>query len=425
MNYTHLVKAIDAASMHLLGRAAAVVNQSLVIRNWIVGAYIVEFEQNGGDRAKYGARLLECLGNDLTARLGKGFIPKMLERMRRLYQVYPQIGTAIPTSLMSVFHLALPSISTSAMSKLLPLPDPALAPVAVSVTRKSAGNITPLSANAVLRFSWTQLIELIRLDDPLKRAFYENECLKGNWSVRQLQRQIGSLLYERTGLSTNKAAVLRRAQRQEPQEAIADLIRDPYVLEFTGLAELPAYQESDLERALLNHLQTFLLELGTGFCFEARQKRITVSTRHDYIDLVFYQRRLRCHVLLDLKVRPFEHGDAGQMNFYLNWWRKHGMGEGDRPPVGIVLCSDREKAEVEFATAGLSNKLFVSRYLVVLPSADQLRAFLERDRAQVESLIVLPPAGAKARPITPRFALPEPSPGRPARARPRRLRRED
>jgi predicted nuclease of restriction endonuclease-like (RecB) superfamily len=192
------------------------------------------------------------------------------------------------------------------------------------------------------------------------------------------------LLYERTGLSKDKAAVVRRAHRQESQAQVVDLLRDPYVLEFAGLAERVEYTESDLEKALLNHLQLFLLELGTGFCFEARQKRITVGTKHDYIDLLFYQRRLRCHVLLDLKVRPFWHGDAGQMNFYLNWWKKHGMEPGDNPPVGIILCSDREKTEVEFATAGMDNKLFVSRYLVALPSAEQLRTFIERDRERIE-----------------------------------------
>jgi len=166
-----------------------------------------------------------------------------------------------------------------------------------------------------------------------------------------------------------------------------DLIRDPYVLEFTGLAERLEYLESDLERALLDHLQAFLLELGTGFCFEARQKRITVGHKHDYIDLVFYQRRLRCHVLLDLKIRAFQHGDAGQMNFYLNWWKAHGMEAGDNPPVGIILCSDRNRTEVEFATAGIANRLFVSRYLTALPSVEQLRELLERDRDQVEALM--------------------------------------
>ena len=185
-------------------------------------------------------------------------------------------------------------------------------------------------------------------------------------------------------------------QRHEPQETIHDLIRDPYILEFTGLAERPEYLESDLESALLTHIQSFLLELGEGFCFEARQKRITVGRQHDYIDLVFYHRKLRCHVLIDLKIRAFKHGDAGQMNFYLNWWKAHGMDEGDNPPIGIILCSDRNQAAVEFATAGMDQKLFVSRYLVALPSAEKLRAFLEADRENIESLTPRPTAKKKA-----------------------------
>lgn len=391
MKYTQLVKAIDSASAQLLGRAAAVVNQALVIRNWLVGAYLVEFQQSGEDRAKYGDRLLASLSGDLHARGLNGFSISTLERMRRLYQCYPQLAGRIPSTLLTesdaLRNLKVLSIPSTVLTK--------------SSRPLSGAGLSPLKPETVLHFSWSQLQELIRLDDPLKRAFYENQCLLGNWSVRQLQRQIGSLLYERTGLSRNKKAVLRHAQRQERQETIEDLIRDPYVLEFTGLAERPEYLESDLEKALLDHLQAFLLELGTGFCFEARQKRITVGNKHDYVDLVFYQRRLRCHVLLDLKIRAFQHGDAGQMNFYLNWWKEHGMEAGDNPPVGIILCSDRDRTEVEFTTAGIANRLFVSRYMTALPSAEQLREFLEKDRDRLEMLKPLSsgkaPSAKKAR----------------------------
>ena len=366
-------------------------------------AYVVEFEQRGEDRAKYGSNLLKRLANDLQKRAVKGLSVQMLERTRHLYFAYPQLRTSISSSAMRKLDFA-PALqrmekSSSVMRKLEIASGSLISsslmtesctnepePISAPLMRKSVGNITPLSANAVLHFSWTQLIELIRIDDPLKRAFYENECLNGNWSVRQLQRQIGSLLFERTGLSKNKAAVIKRARAQEPRETIADLIRDPYVLEFTGLAELPHYTENDLETALLDHLQTFLLELGTGFCFEARQFRVTLGNEHDYVDLVFYHRRLRCHVLLDLKVRPFKHGDAGQMNYYLNYFKSRMMADGDQPPVGILLCSDKDHTKVEFATAGMANKLFVSRYLTILPSAEQLQRFVEADRARIEAL---------------------------------------
>lgn len=238
----------------------------------------------------------------------------------------------------------------------------------------------------MFRLSWSHIVELLRLDDPWKRAFYENETVRASYSVRELQRQIGSLLYERTGLSTDKKAVIAAARTEEflAKPHLAGLLRDPYVLEFTGLAERSHYRETDLESALLDHLQTFLLELGSGFCFEARQKRITVGNEHDWIDLVFYHRVLRCHLLVDLKVRAFAHGDAGQMNFYLNWWRDHMLVEGDQPPVGLVLCSDKDETKVHYATAGLDHQLFVSRYLVALPSPEDLQHLVEADRALLE-----------------------------------------
>ena len=385
MKYAQLLKAIDSTSQHLLGHAAAVVNQALVIRNWLIGAYIIEFEQRGKNRAKYGERLLPRLAADLKEREIRGLSVQMLERTRQFYLVYPQVESKISSSLMRK-SIAQPElmIPSSAMTEFSAgRPKQISAPV---VRKFAASLVTPLSVDAVLCFSWTKLIELVRMDDPLKRAFYENECIKGNWSVRQLQRQIGSLLFERTGLSKNKAAVLRRAQGQEAPSQITDIIRDSYVLEFTGLAALPEYTESDLEQALLDHLQKFLLELGNGFCFEARQKRITVGNEHDYIDLVFYHRLLRCHVLIGLKTHAFTHGDAGQMNFYLNWWKKHAVAAGDQPPVDILLCSDKEQTKVEYATIGINNRVFVSRYLVALPSAEQLRRFVEKERAVIEAI---------------------------------------
>ena len=403
------------------------VNQALVLHNWLVGAWILEFEQHGKDRAKYGERLLDTLARDLAKAELRGFTAAVLRSCRLAYQVYPQIRQTLSVEFTRV--LKLPSIRQTVFVELnAPLEQSlslqsgkrysgdsvtripvTLSPESAAFTRPctheappsirqtpSAELPTPLSPQVLLQLSWSHLVELITIDDPWKRAFFENECLQANWSVRQLRRQIGSLLYERTGLSTNKKAVIEKARKQERQQSVADLIRDPYVLEFTGLAERPEYLESDLENALLTHLQSFLLELGAGFCFEARQKRITVGRQHDYIDLVFYHRRLRCHVLLDLKIRPFKHGDAGQMNFYLNWWRANGMEEGDNPPVGIILCSDRDQAAVEFATASMDQKLFVSRNLVALPSAEKLRSFLEADRERIESLMAKPSASKRA-----------------------------
>lgn len=373
MNYHSLVQSISALHAESVGRAASALNQALVLRNWVIGACIVEFEQNGEDRAQYGEGLLRRLSSDLGARGMKGVSPDMLERMRRFSRHYPQLAGSISAPLVRI------STTLAENSDRL---------ISAPAVRKSATDApTPLSPELLLRLTWTHLADLVRIDDPWKRAFYEIECLNGNWSKRQLQRQIGSLLYERTALSTDKAAVIERARRQsaETPSRIADMIRDPYVLEFVGLAERPGYTESELESALLDHLQSFLLELGAGFCFEARQKRITVGNEHDYIDLVFYHRRLRCHLLIDLKVRAFKHADAGQMNFYLNYWKTNEVEPGDNPPVGLLLCSAKDATKVEYAAAGMDQQLFVSRYLVALPSAEQLRSFIEADRAALES----------------------------------------
>jgi len=234
-DYARLLKTIEAANTQMVGLAAVVVNQALVLRNWLVGAYIVEYEQGGADRATYGEGLLNRLSQDLNQRNVRGCSVKMLERMRLLYLTYPQLADMISSTLLTKS------------------PDgprgPKLRISSPPVTKSGSNAVPPLAPDQLLRLSWSHLINLIVLDDPLKRAFYENECLKGNWSKRQLQRQIESLLYERTGLSENKQAVVRRAHRQEPQETVADLIRDPYVLEFTGLAEqLKALVEDDRAR---------------------------------------------------------------------------------------------------------------------------------------------------------------------------------
>ena len=371
VSYKHLVDVIAKMSDQMAGRAAALVNQALLFRNWLTGAYLVDFEQSGADRAKYGDKLLATLASDLAARKVAGFSISALERCRRFYLVAPQLGSLIPSTVLTELADKMPGGMQSAVLVKSP---------------KAAGTDLPmpLMPEQIIRLSWSKWVELVRIDDPWKRAFYENECLKGNWSVRQLQRQIESLLYERTGLSKNKRAVIERGRAQAseaPAEAIADLIRDPYVLEFTGLAERPEYAEDELEGALLDHLQRFLLELGAGFCFEARQFRVTVNNKHDRVDLVFYHRHLRCHVLFDLKIRAFRHTDAGQMNFYLNWFKANMKAEGDNPPVGIILCSGKDHTEVEFATGGMDNQLFVSRYLTALPSAEQLKALVDADRA--------------------------------------------
>ncbi|MBK7876213.1 MAG: DUF1016 family protein [Planctomycetes bacterium] len=396
MRYDQLLASITSCHHLSQARAAAAVDQALVLRNWLVGAYLVEFEQRGEDRARYGEGLIPTVAADLGDQGLKGLGPTMLRTCRLLYLSYPALRAAagqlagqpaIRQTLSVEFQGA------TGVSDLPPPPGAEERSESDSAPRGERGLPTvhigpatgprPLPAERLLGLRWSQFVELLRLDDPWKRAFYENECLAGAWSVRQLRRQIESLLYERTGLSTDKRAVVERARAQADTSParIEELLRDPYVLEFTGLAERPQWHEDDLERALLDHLQAFLLELGTGFCFEARQFRIhSGAGQPERVDLVLYHRKLRCHVLIELKLRAFQHGDAGQMNYYLNWFRERMREEGDALPVGLLLCSDRDEVKVEYALGGMDNQLFVSRYLVALPSVEQLRAFLERDR---------------------------------------------
>lgn len=233
--------------------------------------------------------------------------------------------------------------------------------------------------NLFNRVSYTHFVELIRLDEPLKRLFYELECIKGTWSVKELKRQIGSLLYERTGLSQNKEKLLAMVQATPDPNTFTDLIRDPYIFEFLGLKQQDVLPEKELEQALLDHLLQFLLELGKGFCFEARQKRIVIDNEHHFIDMVFYHRLLHCNVLVELKTERFNHTHAGQLNMYLEYYKKYEIVPGDNPPVGILLCTDKDEEHVEFATAGIDDKVFVAKYLVELPDKKELEQFIKKE----------------------------------------------
>ncbi|WP_262490770.1 PDDEXK nuclease domain-containing protein [Hymenobacter crusticola] len=234
------------------------------------------------------------------------------------------------------------------------------------------------------RLSFSHFLELLALERPLQHRFYEVQAVKSSWSVRELKRAIDSALYERTGLSTDKAAVLAGHAGAQPL-VVADVVRNPYVLEFLELEERASYSESDLKTAIIAHLQTFLVELGRGFCFEARQKRITFDNEHYFIDLVFYHRILKCHVLVDLKIGTFSHADAGQMNVYLNYYREHEMTEGDNPPVGLILCAHKSDTLVRYATTGLAEQLFVSKYQVNLPSEAELQALVREEQERLSN----------------------------------------
>ncbi len=233
------------------------------------------------------------------------------------------------------------------------------------------------ASELIQKLSFSHFAELIGVADDTKRAFYEIECIRGNWSVRELKRQINSLYYERSGLSKDKTKLAALAQKGAETAEPKLAIRDPYIFEFLGLKPREVMSESHLEDQLLDKLQEFLLELGHGFCFEARQKRILIGDTHNFVDLVFYHRILKCHVLVELKLEQFSHENIGQLNTYVSWYKKNMMAEGDNPPVGILLCTQKDHALVEYALAGMDNGLFVSKYQLELPKKEEMQRFIE------------------------------------------------
>ena len=394
MNFQNLVDILAETHKSLQGQALRSIDHSLTIRNWMFGRYIVEYEQKGRDRAQYGGNLLELLVDKLKKKNIKGMSSTSLKLFRLFYRCYPQILQRISAEL-ELRGVQVSNVIRQTLSDEFKGTKALISPNVQTLSAQSgkrqtvsdvfAGDYSVNPELLLRHFTFSHFVELLKIDNSLKRAFYETEGIKGNWSVRHLKRQIESLLYERTGLSKNKTALLAKVHNQKDIPTPEDIIKDPYILEFTGLQERPEFSENELETALLNHIQEFLLELGNGFCFEARQKRITIDDEHDRVDLVLYHRILRCHVLIDLKTRAFSHADAGQMNFYLNYFKENVMAEGDNPPVGLILCTGKTGVKVKYATTGLDNKLFVSKYLVALPSEKELEDFINRDRKLLEA----------------------------------------
>ncbi|OJV78752.1 MAG: cytoplasmic protein [Bacteroidia bacterium 44-10] len=366
LNFDQLIDNVYQTHSALQENATKAINQNLTIRNWLVGCYIVEYEQHGEDRAKYGTRLLDELAKKLKSKGIKGLRSRELNTCRKFYTTYPQIWRTVSAKLQEIDNQFIPAINVNEMEISRTVP-------AISDNEFEIDPKVLLS-----RLSYSHFIELLQHDDPLERFFYEVETIKNNWSVRELERAINTALYVRTGLSKNKEAVIAKFKNQKPAQTI-DIIRDPYFLEFLGLEERSEYSESELEQAILDHLQKFLIELGTGFCFEARQKRITFDNTHYRIDLVFYHRILKSHILIDLKIGKFDHADAGQMNVYLNYYKDNEMSDGDNPPIGLILCGSKGKALAKYATSGMDNQLFVSKYLVQLPDKKVLENFIKKE----------------------------------------------
>jgi len=364
LTFENLVKTIQDVHEHFSAQAGKAINVSLTMRNWMIGFYIYEYEQKGSDRARYGHNLIETIADRLQKANMKRVSARELRRYRQFYLIYPQIRD---------------SLSPKYQTKLFAFQK-------TSRIRESSSPEFKLSGKTILeKLSFTHLIELIKIDDPVKRLFYETECIRGGWSVRELKRQIASLYYERSSLSKNKEKLMEMVHSSSSIEK-ADpklIVRDPYVFEFLGLKAADVMDESDLESQLLDKLQEFLLELGNGFCFEARQKRILIGDTYGFVDLVFYQRLLKCHILIDLKLDAFSHEYIGQLNTYVSWFKENMMTSGDNPPVGILLCTQKDHTLVEYALAGMDNRLFVSKYQLELPDKEAMRKFLEEKMREI------------------------------------------
>lgn len=338
------------------------VNSTMVYTYFEIGRIIVEEEQNGKERAEYGKQLLKGLSEELKREFGKGFSVENLDRMRKFYRTY-----SISSSLMRILDIE-NSSSVATNSK-----DVKLAGIQKTQSPPAElKNNTYLTLLSFFKLTWTHYIFLMRIDDEKERSFYEIESLKNNWSVRELKRQYDSALYIRLSLSRDKQGILKLSEKGQIIEKPRDIIKDPYILEFLGLPEMNQYSESDLEEQIINKLEHFLLELGQGFAFVARQKRITFDDKHFRIDLVFYNRILKSFILIDLKIGELKHQDIGQMQMYVNYYDRNMLLEGENKTIGIVLCQNKSDLVVKYTLPENNEQIFASKYETVLPSKEAL-----------------------------------------------------
>lgn len=348
--------------------AVKAINRMQTMRNWLYGYYIIEFEQHGKDRAEYGTQLLKRLEEKVNR---KGLTETLFKNSRKFYRLYPQMVENI-----------IGVISPTVSDKLLETKD-ASGLCDTQMTENEHIENSPTVSDGfrttgqmiISRLSFSHIVEIMTVDDPLARYFYEQECIKCTWSVRELRRQISTNLYVRTGISSNPEKMLSLPSLQGHDNNELQ-IRQPFTFEFLGLKANEVVDEKDIENALIDHLQDFLLELGKGFCFESRQKRIIIDDEYYYPDLVFYNRILHCGVIIELKDEEFSHQNLGQLNAYVSHYKEHEMQPGDNPPIGILLCTRKGKKMVEYALAGMDNQLFVSTYMLQLPDKKTLEDFL-------------------------------------------------
>ena len=382
MNFNALINNIKQTHTVLKTAVSKAINISLTIRNWLIGYYIVEFEQNGEDRAKYGKKILQNLERHFEKSDIRGLTERRFREYRKFYTTYPEFRQALTAEFIQNNFPSDILLIRQALTAEIRQDDIQEERTVQSMPKQFDNNKKEpqISLRKLLSYlSFTHFVELIKIEDNLKRTFYELECIKGNWSARELARQIHTLYFERSGLSKDKqklsAIVNEKIVKLIPQ----DIINSPFAFEFLGLNQRALITESELEQALLDNLQSFLMEMGYGFCFEARQKRILIGDEYYFIDLVFYHRILKCHVLVDLKIDKFKHKYASQLNTYLNYYKAEIQTKDDNSPVGILLCSHKNDTLVQYATVGLAENIFVEKYLIELPSKKKLKEYINSE----------------------------------------------
>lgn len=371
LSFANLVAVIEQTHAHFQQQAVKAVNITLTIRNWLVGYYIVEFELNGEDRAHYGDKLFIELA--LRFKHIKGIDRRSLYRFKDFYLLYPHLAASIASQVNFLPEYLLDGIVG------LPTPQFEILPKVGLATPKLTKNLQTPAEKILQHLSYTHIEQLIQIDDPVKRTFYEISCIKGTWTVQELKRQINTLAFERVGLSANLELAHEQLMDKIIPESPENAIKNIYTFDFLGLRSDGLIEEKDLETAILQHLQDFIQELGLGFCFEARQKRILIDDEYFFADLVFYHRILKCHVVVELKVDAFKHEYLSQLNTYVAYYNAEVKRDDDNPAIGILLCTEKGKKLVEYATAGMDNQLFVSKYLLQLPQKEQLEAFILKE----------------------------------------------
>ncbi len=371
MNFSTLIKQIDQTHLTLQQNAVKAVNSHITLRNWLIGYYIIAFEQHGDDRAKYGTQLLKELAKSLNI---KGLTAPELSRCRQFfntYRLFIDFLNVIP-AYNQVPKSIFGSLTQKSQNKIL-------GSLTYELQNSGIQEDEDYYKQIFTQISYTHFVELIKIKEPTKRKFYELSVIKNTLSVRELEHQIATLTYERVGLSADTNLAFKELQNKIIPENTNDAIKSIYFFDFLNLPNNHLIQENQLEEALINHLEKFIIELGNGFCFETRQKRILIDDEYYFVDLVFYHRLLKCHILIELKVDKFKHEHLSQLNSYVSCYNETIKQKDDNPTIGILLCTEKGNKMVEYALAGMEEKLFVSKYLVQLPQKEQLIKFIENE----------------------------------------------